>query len=988
MSEVFRFVVQRPVQRAAQKDVKQKLIAIFPAGETTPLRTQLLELRLQQDREGMEQACVSFMASNQFVSTLTVLATPLAQLDSWLLDREDRATPSEVAAHVKAVSGKTPKELVATAQYRSDRLRVADSLLALTVSPSGREQLRSGLLRGLYIFGLLDQLAADVLKAAMPAAGTTPVAPVAAKVAGRSSKHQPPKGGNGNGNANGQGDDDDDHGGAGGDRDETMAVHQLLTRGIVALPSDPFPLPAERTAPVVTIAAHAKREEKAHTELAVHATQHRTLIDAARQLRSALAETGSSNSEVAGSVRPWALNSEQVSRLQPELRALVTRVSGPSALDDVPATLVRLEAEAARVGSLLPVAVTPSSHAFAPSPLATPARLPADALVRAPGIAELKVVRQKLLRYEMGEIAHIENVLKGEFKERVHRRKNSTETTVLTETERTQETEQDLQTTQRFELQREASQTIHEDSALDTGLTVTASYGPTVSATASLSYASNHAKDESLREASTYARDVTERSLTRVKERVHEQRTVRTLTEVEETNKHGIDNTKGDGHVVGVYRWVDKIYEAQVFNYGQRLLLEFNVPEPAAFLLHALARQTSGQVSATRPEFPVVMEGDHARPLSPADIRPETYLSWVQQYQVSSVTAPPQWFDTVATTLEEPVPTQDPTSRTIFKANTQIEIPEGYRAVRYHIDIKTDNNARERMLISWSVGNHSDHVAGRTDTGEHAPWSLQAAHDLPLQTEGKLPVSLYLNQVWGYAVTLQVVCERTEQKLMEWQLKTYESIMRAYYELKAQYDEQVAAASARAGIQLPARTPLQNRLIEQTELKKGVITLLRGSRFEGFDAVEPGPEQYPEIDIPQALKEGRIMQFFEQAFEWPQMTYTFYPYFWGRKDQWPRSLQLDDMTDPVFGAFLRAGAARVVVPVRPGFEMMAAHYLATDQIWGGDQVPHVGDELYISIAQEIQNQQITDGGTPEGEPWEVRLPTTLAMLQPDGNLPA
>ena len=46
--------------------------------------------------------------------------------------------------------------------------------------------------------------------------------------------------------------------------------------------------------------------------------------------------------------------------------------------------------------------------------------------------------------------------------------------------------------------------------------------------------------------------------------------------------------------------------------------------------------------------------------------------------------------------------------------------------------------------------------------------------------------------------------------------------------------------------------------------------------------------------------------------------YFFYPYFWGRKPLWVTKLLLDD-TDPLFAEFLRAGEARAVVPVRPGF---------------------------------------------------------------------
>ena len=43
------------------------------------------------------------------------------------------------------------------------------------------------------------------------------------------------------------------------------------------------------------------------------------------------------------------------------------------------------------------------------------------------GKADLKVVKQKLIRYQTGEIAHIENVLKGESKERKHRQLDRTE---------------------------------------------------------------------------------------------------------------------------------------------------------------------------------------------------------------------------------------------------------------------------------------------------------------------------------------------------------------------------------------------------------------------------------------------------------------------------------------------------------------------------------------------------------------------------------
>jgi hypothetical protein len=43
------------------------------------------------------------------------------------------------------------------------------------------------------------------------------------------------------------------------------------------------------------------------------------------------------------------------------------------------------------------------------------------------------------------------------------------------------------------------------------------------------------------------------------------------------------------------------------------------------------------------------------------------------------------------------------------------------------------------------------------------------------------------------------------------------------------------------------------------------------------------PPIYPEIDITEARSEGKYIQFLEQPFEWDEITYLFYSYFWGEK---------------------------------------------------------------------------------------------------------
>ncbi len=98
---------------------------------------------------------------------------------------------------------------------------------------------------------------------------------------------------------------------------------------------------------------------------------------------------------------------------------------------------------------------------------------------------------------------------------------------------------------------------------------------------------------------------------------------------------------------------------------------------------------------------------------------------------------------------------------------------------------------------------------------------------------------------------------------------------------------------------------------------------------------------------------GAVVAFFERAFEWDNLMYVFHPYFWGRRSRWKGTILLRD-ANPRFEAFLKAGAARVVVPVRPGFEAALAHFQETGDVWMGEEIPDMFGENYVSIIAEIK----------------------------------
>jgi hypothetical protein len=190
---------------------------------------------------------------------------------------------------------------------------------------------------------------------------------------------------------------------------------------------------------------------------------------------------------------------------------------------------------------------------------------------------------------------------------------------------------------------------------------------------------------------------------------------------------------------------------------------------------------------------------------------------------------------------------------------------------------------------------------------------------------------------------------------------------------------------------IQGNNPNINRKIEREELKKRAIEILSGQRFESFDGAVNGLQMqsgYPEILFNEARDEGKTVKYFEQVFEWENMTYIFYPYFWGRKNNWLTITSLTDENDPLFERFLHAGYARVVVPVRRGFEEYASGFCGYFS-WLADMnpqyAPGVDAPWFVSIADELRWQN----ETPQDDPNRVvghylqYVPTNLVCIAPE-----
>jgi hypothetical protein len=575
------------------------------------------------------------------------------------------------------------------------------------------------------------------------------------------------------------------------------------------------------------------------------------------------------------------------------------------------------------------------------------------------------MVRQTLKAYELAEFAHVENVLAGESREREHRRLNVREEIVATEEERETERERNLQSTERNEMQSEAEKTVKSQFQLEAGLQISGSYGPSASFSASLNTGFSTSSEETQRKAVSYSREVTEKTSERVRERVKQETRRRMLEQVEEINRHGITNLPAtNNHIRGIYRWLNKVYDAQIFNYGQRMMFEFVVPEPAAYLLYALIENPPSDTELIKPVPPTYF----GAPLKPSHLSRTGYLDLVAKYQVRNVPAPPPEFQHVAT-FDKQDKVEDDTN---FGRATKIDIPSGYEA--FGAWVMTD--------YSFSKGQpHNFHVMLGGRLFDRTPFA--GAEYQTLSTRYKeLGVAYHLHRCKSFAIAIDVSCRLTTEGFGKWQQQVYDAIIEAYLQQKADYDEKLAALGIQQGVKILGRNPLENRRIEREELKKLVLMMLTRNNDIALNSMLPSAE--PLIDLAKACDNGSWIRFFENAFEWNNMLYVLYPYFWGRKARWISALHFTD-PDPDFAAFLKAGAGRVQVPVRPGFETAVAHFCQFGEIWEGNDPPLHDDDLYVPIVDEIAaNLGGLDEGLPypaDSEPWEVRIPTSLVLVQ-------
>lgn len=615
--------------------------------------------------------------------------------------------------------------------------------------------------------------------------------------------------------------------------------------------------------------------------------------------------------------------------------------------------------------------------------------------ISAIGVADHRLVEQEVCCYIPGEVSHIENVMAREYREKSSRSLLRTEsTTTQTDTREVEMVEDNVSTT-RNEMSTEVAQVIQMDRASNFGVNAHVDgtapgfrWGAGITADFSFSRSTS----DSNTVARLYAEDVTRRALERITQSVTITRTSTIIREYEENNRHGFDNRGGGENVTGVYRWVDKVLTNRLVNYGKRLMYEFMIPEPSRFYKLAIiveAVENNGNGTGTGGTGQPAVQSPPVSPESEGitsfeDINEDNYASVAALYGV--------------TNLEPPKPATASTEKTIgggeVGGNSQTQnhallLPQDYRMTQLSYAGNADKRKHGYIKIS-AAGLYYEQASSSV----WGYFEINASRGYTDGPEGNIDIIVNLKKIRNWSVLVRAQCALKAEVYQAWQLATYTAIMDAYNAQLQAYNDAAAAAAAQAEAAAAAnaqeaesdRNPSFNDQIVHTELKRLCIEMMMtpfGFRQGPRDFYRDGQCGVPILPSDRELGDYKILvEFFEQAFDWHLMARLFYPYYWAHRCRWKELFQATDSKDQGFQAFLQSGMAKVVVPIKPGYEAAVGFFMETGDIWTGSRmVIHTDDETYLSLVDEMNAVE----GFVERE-WQTTLPTTLTIIQKNSAL--
>lgn len=494
---------------------------------------------------------------------------------------------------------------------------------------------------------------------------------------------------------------------------------------------------------------------------------------------------------------------------------------------------------------------------------------------------------------------------------------------------------------EKMELAQAVANQEKHSTGFNTGVTASGGYGP-VSVTASVAFKSNTSSTRSSKLSRKRSQEIAQKATSRVK---REHKTSFKVSSASGTSEEAVRKLKNPSDTkatrVDYYQLIRK-WRVDLLRYGVRMTYDLNIPEPGLALLQKIMQIRYIDRYLAKP---------FGFALKPADINDKNWHQHAADYNAAGVPAPPK---------ETMVLSQQMTHRW-----TKDEAKADYwGAIEFDVDQNYEVDSFTPYLYPTPFPDHLD-LPDKFISDIATDLSWIKGHS------GKIQIVYRMKWLENARAVVQLQLKRRETAYREWQLAAWQAIRDSSESAYNAQRRQLQAYREVLEDEIGSQDPLTLRKIEREEVMKNVLRWMIGPSFDflryGLPAsthdLYQADASVKTVSWKRTLAYGELIRFLHQAVEWENMIYFLYPYFWTDPGRWQDKLDIDH-PDFLHKVFLKAGSARVVLPIRPGFEREFSQLIEL-----GDFGAHSGDHPYLTIAEEMQNFANTNyPNTPSANP--------------------
>jgi hypothetical protein len=420
---------------------------------------------------------------------------------------------------------------------------------------------------------------------------------------------------------------------------------------------------------------------------------------------------------------------------------------------------------------------------------------------------------------------------------------------------------------------------------------------------------------QSQQESKSQSRTVTAKASARTIKDHKVSFTVATVAGVEDFTARVIENPYEDRALRIDYFRRMRRWRSDLYRYGVRMTYDVVLPDPGRELRRRYLelQQIDAQLAA-----------GFQFNLSPSGI--STYnWKWLGDSYHAVLPAPPE-NRTVQVNksvgYQPPVVGEGtPWVRSHFAEELELVVPDGWKLSTLVADVEASTwisgvGAQWITVIGGGVVRNFDANNGYVNgTVSLSPGQLPQS--------GPIKINFKLKGIAAGHLQLTATVAPTDAAWAAWQGRCWTILRDAAYNDSVQQRDRLRERRAALQRQIDAVDAVTLRRMEREQIMRLVLDWL----FPGFGSINASGilnalDQPGLLDAgtwQQVMEYGEYIKFVHSAIDWDNVMVLLFPYFWDSETRQAEKLFFNH-PDPQHREFIRAGAARVVLAIRPGFE--------------------------------------------------------------------